>query len=168
MAINPLMNKGRNNRFSRVWVVFRVSIGCLFVVSGFEKLIGPYQNFLYVIQSYEFLSPVLEGLAARWLPWVELLTGVFLIVGLWLKWALRAGYVFFAVFVGVVGQALVRNLPITECGCFGELISFPLPVILTMDSCLLLLMVGMMRRFDKTSRFSLDRYYLEPGSDDRQ
>ena len=83
---------------SKVLVVLRILVGSIFVVSGFEKAIGPYQNFLYVVQSYEFLPTTLEEIVARALPWIEIFLGVFLISGLWLKWMLRSALILFAMF----------------------------------------------------------------------
>ncbi len=143
----------------KIFVVIRALIGCLFVVSGFEKLIGPYQNFLYVVQSYEFLPVVLEEIVARILPWGELFLGVFLVFGLWLKWTLRSTLILFLMFVLIVGQALLRKLPIDECGCFGGLISLPLVTVLIFDGTLLLL-TGLLLKYKKrTDLLSLDRYF---------
>jgi len=131
----------------------------LFVVSGFEKLTGPYQNFLYVIQNYDILNPVLQELTARILPWFELFLGVFLILGLWISWALRGILVLIVSFLFVVGQALIRQLPIGECGCFGNLVSLPLHMVFLLDCTLLFLAVFLLRKVDCTSRVSLDQYF---------
>ena len=142
-------------------VCVRILFGCLFIVSGFEKLIGPYQNFLYVVQSYEFLPTLLEEMVARTLPWIELFLGVFLVVGLWLKWALRSiGMVIF-LFILIVGQALLRKLPIDECGCFGSLISLPLAGVLIFDGTLFLI-TGLLIKQEKHTRFcSLDQHFSQ-------
>ena len=143
----------------KFFVIGRILIGCLFIVSGFEKLIGPYQNFLYVVQSYEFLPTLLEEMVARTLPWIELFLGVFLVVGLWLKWALRSiGMVIF-LFILIVGQALLRKLPIDECGCFGGLISLPLYAVLIFDSMLFLLTGALLKQEKRINIFSLDQYF---------
>ena len=142
-----------------IFVCLRIILGIFFVISGSQKLIEPYQNFLYVVQSYELLSTPFEELVARTIPWIEFLLGVFLILGLWLRNVLAAFMVLTSTFMFVVGQALVRHLPITECGCFGDLISFPLPVVLTLDSSLLCLFAVLLKRLNKVSSFSLDNYF---------
>ena len=133
-------------------------IGSIFVVSGFEKLIGPYQNFLYVIQNYFFLPLSLAETVARLLPWVEFFLGIFLVLGLWLKWTLRAVMALLLMFMIVVLQALIRNLPIDECGCFGALISFPLPVVLAFDTTVFVLVWFLSFRMEEAEHCSLDRY----------
>jgi len=143
----------------KFFVIGRILIGCLFIVSGFEKLIGPYQNFLYVVQSYEFLPTLLEEMVARTLPWIELFLGVFLVVGLWLKWALRSIWVVIFLFILIVSQALLRKLPIDECGCFGGLISLPLYAVLIFDSMLFLLTGALLKQEKRINIFSLDQYF---------
>jgi len=135
-----------------------MTIGGIFVVSGFEKFIGPYQNFLYVIQNYSFLPFFLGEIAARLLPWSEFFLGIFLVLGLWTKWTLRAVMALLLMFMGVVIQALIRQLPITECGCFGGLISFPLPVILALDTTVFVFAWFLSFRMEEAERCSLDRY----------
>ncbi len=139
--------------------IIRVLIGTVFVVSGYEKLIGPYQNFLYVIQSYEVLSVPLEEAVARIFPWIELFLGIFLVVGLWLSLSLKGVIVMLLSFIIIVSQAIVRKLPIDECGCFGQMISLPLKGVLTFDTCLLVLTLVLVFKLDPASRFSVDKYF---------
>ena len=136
-------------------------IGSFFVVSGFEKLIGPYQNFLYVIQNYSFLPLFLAEIVARLLPWFEFFPGIFLVLGLWTKWTLRAVMALLLMFMGVVIQALIRQLPITECGCFGGLISFPLPVILAFDTTVFVFAWFLSFRMPEAQCCSMDRYFAK-------
>jgi len=53
------------------------------------------------------------------------IAGLFLVLGLWTKIALSFCTAMYALFIFVLGQAIIRNLEILECGCFGELISIP-------------------------------------------
>jgi len=146
MAINSLL-------------IARILIGCLFVASGAEKLFGPHQNFLYVVQSYRLFGTFLENIAAYVMPWAEFLLGVFLLLGLWLKWVLRALRILIALFIIVVAQAIIRDIPIAECGCFGQLISLPLYFILLLDGALLVLAGFLARKEEYTKVLSLDRYF---------
>ena len=142
-----------------LFVLSRVLVAGLLIFSGLEKLISPYQNFLYVIQSYQLLPPMGEEWTAKIFPWIEFLVGLFLGLGLWTQCALRGALVLFTVFVTVVGQALIRHLPISECGCFGEAISLPLQTVLLMDSFIWLLIVKLLFQLAKTSALSLDQYF---------
>ncbi|HLF17641.1 MAG TPA: DoxX family protein [Candidatus Omnitrophota bacterium] len=142
-----------------IFVLLRWLIGLLFIVSGGEKLIGPFQNFLYVVESYEAFPRFLQEIIAHALPWGELFLGIFVLLGLWTKAALRGVLVLIAGFVLIVSQAIIRQLPITECGCFGELMSFPLPVVLIFDSSLFIITLFLLRKFDQTVRLSLDQHF---------
>jgi len=130
-------------------------------VSGGEKLIAPHQNFLYVIQSYQLLPDVLEKLTAIWFPWLELFTGIFLCLGLWLGQVLIAAGGMLATFLMVVSQAVIRRLPITECGCFGGLLAFPLHVVLVFDLGLLVVVAVLWRYRVRSACSSLDSYFAQ-------
>lgn len=134
-----------------------MALGCLFIFSGFEKLIGPYQNFLFIIASYDILPSWAEEIVARSWPWIEFFLGVFLALGLWLRWTLVAVTGMLFSFIVVVAQALARHLPIDECGCFGD-ISFSLPVVLIFDIALALIAGFLYLRHEKTVFLSLDEY----------
>lgn len=141
-------------------IVFsRWLIGLLLVVSGFEKAVLPYQNFVYVIQAYEIFPPSLEIIAARVVPWVELVVGTFLITGLWLKPVIRLCQGLFFTFIILISQALVRRLPLDDCGCFGQLISLPAKLTLILDMVIFVTLLVMARKMALTSRLSLDRYF---------
>lgn len=140
-------------------VLIRIFIGLIFAISGTEKLLSHYQNFLYVIQGYDFVPAPWNEWIAIFFPWSELMLGVFTILGLWTIWALRGLLVTTAIFLLVVGQALWRNLPIEKCGCFGELVSIPLPMILLMDSILWIYIAYLIIRIERTKRCSLDAYF---------
>jgi len=144
-----------------IFVIIRILIGLLFIVSGSEKIIGPYQNFLYVVQSYELLNPALEEVTAHVFPWIELLLGVFLLLGLWSRWAIRGLMGLVVIFLIVVGQALYRGLPISECGCFGEMLNFPLHVMLMIDGTLFLLLTLLLRKIGQANQVSLDNCFNE-------
>jgi uncharacterized membrane protein YphA (DoxX/SURF4 family) len=140
-----------------IFVLLRILIGGLFIVSGLEKLLNPYQNFLYAIQGYELLSSPFDVWMAKIFPWVEFFIGLFVFLGFWLKGSLMVVLFFFLMFITAVGQALLRKLPVTECGCFGGLISFPLWVTFIMDISLLMITLLLKKKQQEASVFSLDR-----------
>ena len=140
-------------------VLFRIIIGVLLLASGAGKILSPYQNFLYVIQGYDFLPGWAEEFVARSFPWLEFFAGLFLMLGLWCEVALKSTLFLFAGFIAVVGQALIRQLPLDNCGCFGEWIHFPLKVIILLDSTFLLLTFWLLRHPAQIKVLSLDRTF---------
>ncbi len=164
VCVRFMMNFPAN---SKVWdnmnlfVLLRFFVGILFVVSGFEKLIHPYQNFMYVIEGYDFMPPELAEWTARLMPWMELFLGVFLVLGLWIEKMLNGTLALVTLFISVVAQALIRKLPIDECGCFGELFSLPLPAVILFDSVVWFIILNLLIRIDKTRSWSLDQYFMK-------
>jgi uncharacterized membrane protein YphA (DoxX/SURF4 family) len=142
-----------------MFTILRIAIGSVFLVSSLGKLLSPYQNFLYVIQAYQLLPSSGEVLAAQIFPWIELIVGVFVLLGLWTPWALRGALVLFGIFVVVVGQALLRGLPLESCGCFGEWVHLKPQTVIVMDSLSLLLSFVLLRKISLTQKFSLDSYF---------
>ncbi|MBI4353223.1 MAG: hypothetical protein HY593_04770 [Candidatus Omnitrophica bacterium] len=122
------------------WIRFLV--GFFFTASGFLKLIRPYEEFLFVVQSYAVLPDFGEALVARVLPWFEFFLGVFLLLGFWFRTALWALWALVSVFMGVVGLALYRKLEIEDCGCLGGF-SLPLHQTLLLDVVLWFLLGAM-------------------------
>jgi len=142
-----------------MFVVLRTLIGLLFIVSGGEKLIWPYQNFLYVVQGYQLLPSGLDEAVAHIFPWMELIAGLFLVLGFWLPVVLRSVLVFFMTFILIIAQALLRKLPIDECGCFGQLLTLKPQHTLIMDSVLFLVTLFLLANLKKTEALSLDKHF---------
>ncbi len=152
----------KNLNINNINILFisRILIGCLYIFSGVEKLLSPVENFIYVIQGYDLVhSTRIVKIAAISFPWLELIIGTFLFLGIWLKPALVGVGAFSAVFIAVVGQALIRRLEITRCGCFGDFVSVPLTVILILDILVLILTIILLTNQKKMSVFSLDNYF---------
>jgi uncharacterized membrane protein YphA (DoxX/SURF4 family) len=112
----------------------RAVLGAVFAVSGFQKLVSPYQNFAAVIEKFEILKGPSVTLLAQTLPWLELAAGIFLILGFWENISLVVLWGMNTLFLGVLGSALARSLPIDSCGCFGEAVTLSLPKILALDA----------------------------------
>lgn len=142
-----------------VFFIFRLLLGGLFILSGSEKLLNHYQNFLYVVQGYSFLPPALEKFTAAIVPWMELFLGMFVVLGLWLRYSLSALLLLILGFIVVVAQAILRNLPLDECGCFGSLITFRPEQVILLDSGLLFLTAMLLIFLRKTRSLSLDEYF---------
>jgi len=142
-----------------MYIILRIAIGAIFLVSSLGKLFSSYQNFLYVVQAYQLLPSGGEVLIAQIFPWIELLVGIFVLLGLWTPWALRGALVLFGIFVVVVGQALIRGLPLENCGCFGEWIHLKPQTVIALDSLSLLLSFVLLRNLPRVKKFSLDSHF---------
>ncbi|OIO37593.1 MAG: hypothetical protein AUJ72_04265 [Candidatus Omnitrophica bacterium CG1_02_46_14] len=139
--------------------LLRIVIGLIFVISGFIKLMQPYQNFLLTIQSYELLSGASAVFLAKAMPWAEFIVGIFLVLGLWSRFAMCILWVFNSIFIGVLSYALIRKLPIQECGCFGESFSLEPSQMLGLDIGLWLAFLLMTAYFEAAQSFGLDKRF---------
>lgn len=110
---------------ARAAVVLRIALGVIFVYAAWVKLQTRWELFALAIDSYQMLPMKGVELVAHTLPWVELVVGLGLILGLWLRvWATIAS-VMLAVFFGLMVRAYAKGMEIS-CGCFGpgEIISW--------------------------------------------
>ena len=145
---------------SRAAVLGRFVAGAALATAGFLKLRAPAADFAAVLETYRLFPQAALWPAARILPWVEYLTGVYLLFGLWLRWTAPLAMVLFGGFVTALGTALFRGLPLSSCGCFGGW-SPPPTVTMVMDSLTVLLLIPSC--LDRERLFSLDRRSLWAG-----
>ena len=144
-----------------ILALLRILLGVLFVAIGGSKLLAPYQNFLYAVDSYQIFHPPVDQLAAHLIPWIEFFLGIFLALGLWVRRVLIAFLCLVTGFILTLGQAILRGLPIDHCGCFGDWISVPIQTMFVIDNCLWLLVNLMLIRLTATSLLSLDNYFAK-------
>lgn len=142
--------------FSASASILRILIGAMLAVSGFMKLIEPYQNFVHTIEIYDIIPVQAANIVAMTLPWAEFITGIFLIAGLWMRFSVTAAWLMFGCFVIVVGQALIRRLPIESCGCFGDGVHIPPMMVLTADFLIWLFLSYCIRNRSAAVRWSFD------------
>lgn len=83
--------------------------------SEFARVIYRYQ----VIGPNATLPPQVPNLFAVTLPWIELLAGLLLILGVWRREAALLCGLLLLSFVLAVGSTLWRGIDIQNCGCFS-------------------------------------------------
>jgi uncharacterized membrane protein YphA (DoxX/SURF4 family) len=98
-------------------LITRMILGAVFMYASFDKLANA-QAFADVISNYKMLPVQLVNPLAIFLPWVELITGLFLITGKWVKGSLLIYTTLLVIFIIALAQALLRGLDIS-CGCFS-------------------------------------------------
>jgi uncharacterized membrane protein YphA (DoxX/SURF4 family) len=142
-----------------ILLALRFVMALIFVVSGFEKAVSPPENFLYLLQAYDFLPGALVRPAALVFPWIELAIGVFLTLGLWTRLALTGLLCMSGSLILVVGQAIMRRLPIESCGCFGDLVHLPLRGVIILDMAVFAGALYCSLNIAAVRRFSLDNLF---------
>lgn len=98
-------------------VACRLLGGAVLLWAGLAKALDQ-QSSILAVDSYDVLPAGLVRLVAVALPWIEILVGLFLVTGLFVRFAGGATAVLALMFIGALGQAKARGLPI-DCGCFG-------------------------------------------------
>ncbi len=111
-------------------LVLRLLLGGIFLWAGLSKVGEPMQT-LATIYSYQIVVP--DGLAlaiAHTLPWLEILIGVALLLGLIMPFTLAATAAVLLAFTALTAQAWWRELPI-DCGCLDLSALHPAFAVLT-------------------------------------
>jgi uncharacterized membrane protein YphA (DoxX/SURF4 family) len=98
-------------------LVVRVALGLVFLIAGGLK-IGHADLFASQIAGFELLPMPLIAPLALLLPFVEVLLGAYLIIGLFTRVAAGVAAFQLAVFAGAIASAVVRGIH-ASCGCFG-------------------------------------------------
>ncbi|MCI0512162.1 DoxX family membrane protein [candidate division KSB1 bacterium] len=105
------------NRY--LFILFRGLVGFIFVYAGLEKIAAP-AEFARVIYHYRILPWELVHLMAIILPWIELLTGLCLWLGLWIEGTSALMLGMLMLFSIAIGINLIRGVDLA-CGCHTPL-----------------------------------------------
>ncbi|MCU0243526.1 MAG: DoxX family membrane protein [Acidobacteria bacterium] len=101
-----------------LWV-FRLVLGGLFIYAGAVKVVAPL-DFAQDIRNYRLVGQSLSFIAAIVLPWLEILAGAALIVGVWRRGAALVVSGLLVFFIVLTAVTMLRGLDV-DCGCFGSL-----------------------------------------------
>jgi uncharacterized membrane protein YphA (DoxX/SURF4 family) len=100
------------------WLTVRVQIalGAIFVAAALPKIADP-PSFAHMIYNYRILPAALVNITALTMPWLELLTGLALVLGVWTRPARTIIAAMLLIFIVAIGFNLMRDNAI-DCGCF--------------------------------------------------
>jgi uncharacterized membrane protein YphA (DoxX/SURF4 family) len=110
-----------DQRSQRNWIritflLSRLFLGGIFVYASYDKIIHPVP-FAEIVYNYQILPDPLVNPASLVLPWIELLVGFSLILGVWLPGAVLISNLLLLVFFSTLAFNMVRGLDV-DCGCF--------------------------------------------------
>jgi uncharacterized membrane protein YphA (DoxX/SURF4 family) len=112
------MASSRSRVFRTVVLVLRLALGAVFAYAAWTKLRQPWELFAMSIDAYKVLPYGAVLVVARTLPWAELLIGLLLMAGRWLRVSTAAASLLLLVFFGLMVRAYAKGMQI-DCGCFG-------------------------------------------------
>jgi len=98
-------------------LLLRLFIGGIFIYASIDKIAHP-EQFARAIENYRILPWFLINIFAIILPWIELVSGVLLIAGVWLNGSAITISALLLIFIIAITAGLLRGLDIS-CGCFN-------------------------------------------------
>ena len=105
--------------FSNKYVIFsiRLTLGIVFIYASIDKIAQP-GAFAENIYNYRMLPHWAINVMALVMPWLELLCGVLIIAGVFMRGSAFMIGLMLGVFIIAIAAALTRGLDIS-CGCFS-------------------------------------------------
>ena len=107
-------------------LLIRCLLGIVFIYASYDKILDP-EKFARDIANYHIIPFGLENSIAIILPWLELLIGMGIILGIFLDGSVVLSGSFLILFIFMIFQAMMRGFNI-ECGCGlkeGEMVGWP-------------------------------------------
>jgi len=98
-------------------IVSRLILGGIFIYASIDKIAHPDQ-FAEIVYNYKLMPGMAVNIMAIVLPWVELVAGLFLVLGIWVKDSAAILGALLLVFIGAISVNLARGLDF-DCGCFS-------------------------------------------------
>ena len=98
-------------------LLVRLAVGLIFIYASIDKIASPAQ-FARIVYNFHFLPGGLVNIMGIIMPWVELVSGILLIVGIYKEGSILILNLLTVAFIVAVGVNLVRGIDL-ECGCFS-------------------------------------------------
>jgi uncharacterized membrane protein YphA (DoxX/SURF4 family) len=108
----------RNRVLQGILLALRVILGAVFVYGGYVKLRVPWALFGMAIDSYHLVPLRYVEPLARTIPWFEVVAGLLLIFGRFMRISTAAVSLTLAIFFAAMLRAFLNHQQI-DCGCFG-------------------------------------------------
>ncbi len=97
--------------------IFRIVLGVIFLFAGLAKISDPVR-FIITIREFRLFPETIVPFTAVFLPWLEFLLGLFLILGLFYRSSSLLLAFVNMIFTFAILSVIVRGFEIS-CGCFG-------------------------------------------------
>ncbi len=99
--------------------VFRIIVGGIFLISGLAKISDPVR-FILTLREFRLFPEMIIPFTAIYLPWLEFILGLFILVGLMYRTASLLLAFLIGSFTFSILSVIVRGIEV-DCGCFGLL-----------------------------------------------
>lgn len=98
-------------------IIVRFILGSIFIIAGIPKILDT-ASFATAVYNYHLLPDTFINLFAIILPWLEVIIGGMLILGIWMPGAVILYNLLMVAFIGALSFNTARGLDIS-CGCFS-------------------------------------------------
>jgi len=139
----------------------RIYLGYFFIYASLSKIPYPAQ-FAEAIANYRLVPYMVLNLVAIILPWIELVTGLFLIIGFRSRASIIVIGLLLIMFDVMVLINMYRGAPIT-CGCY-DVVGEPIGWKKVLENALMLVFSGQVYYFDRPQLFDRLKSFIGPGS----
>jgi uncharacterized membrane protein YphA (DoxX/SURF4 family) len=149
------------------FIVFiaRLIVGGIFLVSGLAKISDP-GRFILTLREFRLFPEVIVPFIAIWLPWLELLLGLCVFVGIMHRTSALMLACINALFTAAILSVVARGI-VVDCGCFGMLADMlGLPDMADMKAVVRnVVFIGLclLISFSRSEMVSLEGYILQGG-----
>lgn len=98
-------------------LLFRILLGLIFLFAGIAKILDPVR-FIFTLRQFNLFSEAVIPFMALYLPWLEFILGLFLILGLLYRASAFLLACLNTIFTIAILTVIARGMEI-DCGCFG-------------------------------------------------
>lgn len=129
---------GIMSKFSHPYINLglRIVVGGIFILSAVSKLLT-HTKFVEIVREYDLLPDVLASTYGNTLPWVELIVGVYLLLGIFRRPSVMVVFLMSISFMVANISSLVEGEE--HCGdCFGDVITLTANQAVILDVFILL------------------------------
>src|ERR1041385_5150781 len=145
-------------------LVSRIILGIVFILASIEKISAP-EAFASAVQAYKLIPFSMVNFFALVIPWLELLCGLFLVAGIFVRASAGLLSLLLVLFMMGIVSAILRQLNI-DCGCFGSAHASPVGWVRVLEDAGLFLLGVHLYSFPRSS-FALENFLLDANMEDQ-
>lgn len=97
----------------------RLLLALVFLLAGASKVTQPPWAFAHVVEQYDMLPKVAADVFGFALPWVEILVGLYVLIGLFTRVTAAVASALLLLFIAALATQLARGTTAIGCGCFA-------------------------------------------------
>lgn len=141
-----------------IGILLRIIVGGVFIAAGLLKITEPIDSFIQIGRLWNILPDPWLTWYIMALPWVELIFGIFLVLGLFTR--VSAGIIALCLLSFIIGIVInmIRGRTLGECGCFGGAFDFGKSFEQLLFRDLILMVFTLVIMCTKRTWLSLDNY----------